>query len=269
MASPGLANRLSFGGSDLSFGRRPWFGTEIVPTIETGAPAHDVPLSAWVHARGAARAAFLIAMVALIDWRVDLNIAFGFLYLFPILLVGTVLPRWQILLTALVCTLLVRCVRSRFPSRSPWRCRRTSWCSRRWRARDCSRTKSPAAGAGKWKTCAGWKRKSAARRAAEEQLEFLIDSSPAAILTMASDCLILRANPAAHRLLGSARRGIAGQKHPPLRAGTGPCAVSGETPQTFRTEMQCRGESETGDVFLANVFFSTYKRPWGRGSPRW
>jgi signal transduction histidine kinase len=32
----------------------------------------------------------------------------------------------------------------------------------------------------------------------------------------------------------------------------------GETPQAFRTEMQCRGEREHGDVFLANVFFSTY-----------
>src|ERR1039458_8446879 len=37
----------------LSFSRRPWFGAKIVPTIETGAPAHDFPLSARVHARGA------------------------------------------------------------------------------------------------------------------------------------------------------------------------------------------------------------------------
>ena len=48
----------------------------------------------------------LVAIIALIDWRVDAHIAFGFLYLFPVLLVGTVWPRWQILATALVCTLL-------------------------------------------------------------------------------------------------------------------------------------------------------------------
>ena len=36
-----------------------------------------------------------------------------------------------------------------------------------------------------------------------------------------------------------------------------------ETPQTFRTEMQCRGERENGEVFLANVFFSTYKTAIG------
>ncbi len=52
------------------------------------------------------RAALLTAIIAVIDWRVDLNISFGFLYLFPMLLVGTVLPRWQVLAGALLCTLL-------------------------------------------------------------------------------------------------------------------------------------------------------------------
>jgi hypothetical protein len=53
-----------------------------------------------------ARAAFLIAFIALLDWRVDLNIYFGFLYVFPMLLVGTVLSRWQILSVAFLCTVL-------------------------------------------------------------------------------------------------------------------------------------------------------------------
>ena len=34
----------------------------------------------------------LIAMIAVVDWRVQANIAFGFLYLLPMLLMGTVLP---------------------------------------------------------------------------------------------------------------------------------------------------------------------------------
>src|SRR5258708_35757390 len=51
-------------------------------------------------------AALLIAIIAVIDWRVEVNIAFGFLYIFPILLLGTVLSRWQILLTVLLCTFL-------------------------------------------------------------------------------------------------------------------------------------------------------------------
>src|SRR5260370_29329889 len=51
-------------------------------------------------------AALLIAISAVIDWRVEVNIAFGFLYIFPILLLGTVMSRWQILLTVLLCTFL-------------------------------------------------------------------------------------------------------------------------------------------------------------------
>ena len=33
--------------------------------------------------------------------------------------------------------------------------------------------------------------------------------------------------------------------------------------QTFRTEMQCRGKRATGDMFPANVFFSTYRTALG------
>ena len=36
-----------------------------------------------------------------------------------------------------------------------------------------------------------------------------------------------------------------------------------DTAQTFRTEMQCRGKRDNGDIFLANVFFSTYRTAMG------
>ncbi|HEY1184399.1 MAG TPA: hypothetical protein VGE89_09465, partial [Bryobacteraceae bacterium] len=51
-----------------------------------------------------AAAALLILAVALLDWQVDPPLAFGFLYLGPILLVGTVWSRWRILATATLCT---------------------------------------------------------------------------------------------------------------------------------------------------------------------
>src|ERR1035438_4909075 len=53
-----------------------------------------------------ALAGLLIAAIAIIDWRVDLNFAFAFLYLLPVLLVGTVLSRRLVVLSALVCTVL-------------------------------------------------------------------------------------------------------------------------------------------------------------------
>src|ERR1051325_5112263 len=51
-------------------------------------------------------AALLIGGVAVLDWRVEHPFAFAFLYLFPVLLVGTVWKPWQIVLAALVCTAL-------------------------------------------------------------------------------------------------------------------------------------------------------------------
>jgi PAS domain S-box-containing protein len=101
-----------------------------------------------------------------------------------------------------------------------------------------------------------------ARRAVEEQLEFLIDSSPAAIVTMDQAGTILLANPAAHRLFGRTAGSLTGESInryvPALTRVT-----SVEQTRKFRTEMQCRGEKENGEIFLANVFFSTYETTTG------
>src|SRR5579862_9372432 len=51
-------------------------------------------------------AATMILAVALIDWRVELNVSFGFLYLFPMLIVGSCVPRWQLALIGGLCTVL-------------------------------------------------------------------------------------------------------------------------------------------------------------------
>ncbi|HUI58011.1 MAG TPA: ATP-binding protein [Bryobacteraceae bacterium] len=209
-----------------------------------------------------ARATCLIAVVALIDWRVDLNISFGFLYLFPILLVGMVLTRWQIVLIAVLCTAL-----SDLFSPQPY--------DLQLALPQCILVFTSLAGTGlfAFEVTRSQKRElenlrrvegeSAARREAEEQLEFLIDSSPAAIVTMATDGLILRANSAAHRLFNVPQGELPGKSIRRYVPALGRVPLLGETPQAFRTEMQCRGEREQGDVFLANVFFSTYQTAVG------
>ena len=52
------------------------------------------------------RAGLLIAGIAFADWRIEGNIPLGFLYLFPMLLVGSALSRWQIGIVAALCTAL-------------------------------------------------------------------------------------------------------------------------------------------------------------------
>src|SRR5450756_41784 len=208
-----------------------------------------------------ALAGLLIVVIAVIDWRVDLNFAFAFLYLLPILLAGTVLSRGQVVLPALLCTFL-----SDFFDPFPF----------------ALATSLPQdilvfaalAGCGLF-SCEVTKRSRreaedrhrvelevTARREAEEQLEFLIESSPAAILTMGADFLILRANPAAYRLLGLGQGELPGRSIRQYIPALGRVSPS-EPRQTFRTEMQCRGERGNGEVFLANVFFSTYSTALG------
>jgi PAS domain S-box-containing protein len=102
-----------------------------------------------------------------------------------------------------------------------------------------------------------------ARRAAEEQLEFLIQSSPAAVLTMTADGEILLANPAAHRLFQVPEESLAGRRITRYIPALGSVPSIEDTAKVFRTEMQTRGQRENGEVFLANVFFSTYKTAAG------
>src|ERR1700722_9322717 len=44
--------------------------------------------------------------IAVTDWRIEGNVPLGFLYLFPMLLIGSVLNRWQIAGVAAACTVL-------------------------------------------------------------------------------------------------------------------------------------------------------------------
>jgi PAS domain S-box-containing protein len=203
------------------------------------------------------RAAILIAAVALIDWRIDLNISFGFLYIFPLILVGTVLPRWQVLGVALFCTILSDYFdpfKFSFVNSLPQDilvfaalsgCGLFAYEASRNRRREAEHLREV-------------EQEAQARLEAEQQLAFLIDSSPAAIVTMADDGRVLMANAAAHRLMGVPHGALVGRHISRYVPALGCVPVGEQSRQTFRTEMQCRGERDSGEVFLANVFFSTY-----------
>jgi len=209
-----------------------------------------------------ALAGFLITIVALVDWRVEAPIAFGFLYLFPILLVGTVARRWHVIATALLCMALAD-VFSPLPFSPGVSLPQdvlvfTSLAGTGLFAYEATRSRQR-----EQETLRRLEKEVDARREAEEQLEFLIESSPVAILTMAGDCLIGRANPAAHRLLRVPAGQLAGRSIRRYIPALGRVPFRDQTAQTFRTEMQCRGERENGEALLANVFFSTYNTAVG------
>ncbi len=193
----------------------------------------------------------LIAIIALCDWKIEFQATLGFLYMFPMVLLGTVAESWQLVLAALFCTYLSDRL-DPFPMDMEI-------------PRDIlialtlivtgllSRT-----GARSYRRV---EKEMAARRAAEEQLEFLIQSSPAAVLTMTADGEILLANPAAHRLFEVPENSLAGKSIARYIPALASVPSIGGT--RFRTEMQTRGQRESGELFLADVFFSTYSTAAG------
>lgn len=197
--------------------------------------------------------AVLIAAIALADWRIEINVTLGFLYIFPMVLLGTVLNWWQLVFAAVFCTLLSDGL-DPFPGDME-------------SARDLliflTLTITGLLSLNVAKSYRREMESLAARRAAEEQLEFLIESSPAAVLTMTADGEILLANPSAHRLLGVAAGLLHGKRITRYVPALGSVPPVDETARIFRTEMQTRGQKESGEIFLADVFFSTYRTPAG------
>jgi PAS domain S-box-containing protein len=204
-------------------------------------------------------AAALIVAIAIVDWRTEPYLSLGFLYLFPIMLIAGFLKRWQIISVSLLCSALQE-VFSNLPA--------------------------GAVGPRLVAVCVGYvgtglfvselvsKRRLAAqhvedleaqirfRRDAEQQLEALIESSPAAIVTVDSNGQIERANQAAQQLLALDAPPLRGQSIsrflPALQN-----IVRTYPSKVFRTSLQSQGHRSNGEVFLAAVWFSTYTASFG------
>ena len=96
------------------------------------------------------------------------------------------------------------------------------------------------------------------RLASQERIRVLVETSPAAIVTVDEHGIIELANAAAAALMAPRYGNLIGQPiaaflpelHHALRWEEGP---------QFRTSMQCRGHRGNGESFLAEVWFSSYK----------
>jgi two-component system sensor kinase FixL len=208
----------------------------------------------WSARRAIAYAAASIALIAITDWRVEINATLGFLYIFPMVLLGTALGWWQIVAAALFCTMLSDRL-DPFPMEMEL-------------ARDIliflTLSVTGLLSLNLTKSYRREKESLGIQSAAEEQLKFLIETSPAAILTMTAAGEILLGNPAAHRLLGVTEGSLSGRNIARYIPALGSIPSGDESTKIFRTEMQTRGQRDNGEVFLADIFFSTYATPAGR-----
>lgn len=103
------------------------------------------------------------------------------------------------------------------------------------------------------------------RKAAEDQMRMLVESSPAAIVTANSEGVIELANQEAHLVLGMKPGTLLGRQignYLPaladLRDGSGLGAIQ------YRTTTTCRGRRGDGEQFLASVWFTGIATSEGR-----
>ena len=202
-------------------------------------------------------AALMIGLIAVIDAHVGEQIPLGFLYLGPMLVVGAALSRYEIIGVAVICTWLAEAFDEFIWGPNTGLPRDVLYfaaflcmglfmhqvaSSRRLSSQHMRQIEN----------------EMTARRDAEEQLEVLVDSSPAAIITTRSDGTVLLANDAAHRLFGLRLGSLPGRSIRDYLPALVNVPTLDSSRQVFRTAMQCRGRRADGDVFQADVWFSTY-----------
>jgi PAS domain S-box-containing protein len=210
--------------------------------------------------RGAALlcAALVIAAVAVIDWRLEESISFGFLYLFPMLIVGVFLTRAQIAAVAALCTGLTEAF-DPFPWSVPLGIPRVILTFAAFLGMGLYGFGSARSRRAAREHLRAIEEEADLRRRTEEQLEFLISNSPVTILTVNEKRNVLLANDAAHRLLGVENGKLPGRPIATFFPALASVPPSARGAPAFHTEMECRGKKENGDVFLAHIWFSTYQ----------
>jgi PAS domain S-box-containing protein len=183
--------------------------------------------------------AALIMLIALADWWTEPYVSLGFLYLFPVMLAAGFLPRWAVAMLGVACATLSALYGLQTMSfiRLGFETLALSGCGL---------------------FVGELLRNRRLTMEAEERLRVLVETSPAAIVTVDERGFIELANRAAGELIvprdghlvGKPIAAFLPQLHHALRWEEGP---------QFRASMQCTGHRGDGELFMADVWFSTYK----------
>jgi two-component system, LuxR family, sensor kinase FixL len=186
--------------------------------------------------------AFVVFAIAVVDWWTKPYFSLGFLYLFPIMLAAGFLPRWVIVVVGVACGVLSERFSNLDPSDSHIRFgfEALALCGCGLLTAEVLRNRRLSL-------------------ESQERVRVLVETSPAAIVTVDERGFIELANRAAVEMMAPKGGELIGQPvaaflpelHHALRWEEGP---------QFRTTMQCRGHRGNGESFLAEVWFSTYKQ---------
>jgi two-component system, LuxR family, sensor kinase FixL len=181
----------------------------------------------------------IILIVAVADWWTMPFVSLGFLYLFPVMLAAGFLPRWLVALLGFGCAVLSQLFSSldRSMVRLGFEALALGGCGLFVAELVLNRRL----------TLKG-----------RERLNALVETSPAAIVTVDDHGIIELANQAAVEMMAPRDGKLTGT---PIAAFLPELhhALRWEEAPQFRATMQCRGHRANGESFTADVWFSTYK----------
>jgi PAS domain S-box-containing protein len=203
-------------------------------------------------------AAALVAVIVALEWFQNLEHSLELFYVLPVVIAATVLNRWQTLAAAIACAL----IRSAFVvGLSPvqfWldsSMALLAYVAAGMLVHEMSQNRRAILSAYSRLTT-----EEELRRHAQDQLRILVDSSPAAIVTLNHRAEVLAANRAAHELLGFTQPGaLLGQNVAdciPVFAGALRVSHGGGMLHTSSTSWAKRAN---GSHFPVAVWFSTYE----------
>jgi two-component system sensor kinase FixL len=180
----------------------------------------------------------IVVCVAEVDWWTRPYVSLGFLYLFPIMLAAGFLPRWAVALMGVSCAILAELFSSLGTSFTR-----------------LSLEMLALGGCGLF--VAELLRNRRMTMETQARLRALVETSPAAIVTVDSGGFVELANRAAGVLLAPRDGKLIGT---PIAAYLPDLhhALRWEEAPQFRASMQCQGHRGNGEMFTADVWFSTY-----------
>lgn len=205
----------------------------------------------------------LLVVVVAIDVRYHLNPALDFLYLVPIMLGSLKMTRWQVLLLTLSCTVsreVFEDMGTYLPAASNVPLVFFAFTFTGLLAHEIAQAQMRAE-----KNLAELQEQSELRREAEGQLRSLVESSPAAILTLDSAGRVEISNRAAQALLAARDPGLEGRWIGDFLPSLAELVNSPKGSREYRSVMNCRGHKDNGDLFLASTWFASYPT---RSGPR-
>ncbi|MGC3972348.1 MAG: ATP-binding protein [Pirellulales bacterium] len=197
----------------------------------------------------------VLAVLVLVEYFLKADVSLGILYTVPVAIAAMVLKRRHVLLIAVACAI----VRGQF----------TNDLTKKESVFRFLMATIAYAGAGllvvevsdnrrrlvEHFARLDWEQR--LRRKAEEQLRILVESSPAAILTVEADSTVAAANRAAHEMFGFAPGTLVGASVEPLfPLFAQALAVSSQ--RTVRTSATGWGRRFDGQTFPVQTWFSTY-----------